>query len=213
MKLLSIQVGKVQTHEYNGKDWTTGYFKKSVSGAVWVSKLNVEGDDQHHKKFHGGEHRAILMYNSTHYDAWENELGQRLPYGSFGENFTVEGLDETQVAIGDIYQIGDALRVQVSQPRQPCNQIYQALGIRGIQNKVAQTRRTGWYLRVLDEGHAEAGMSITLLENPHPEWTITRAHEVMDRRSEQRKAAFALSQLEALEPGWRGRLAKAAVGI
>ncbi|MCA9915796.1 MAG: MOSC domain-containing protein, partial [Anaerolineae bacterium] len=113
----------------------------------------------------------------------------------------------------DVYQIGDTLRLQVSQPRQPCNQIFQALGIRGIKNKVAQTRRTGWYLRVLQEGHAEAGMSISLLQKPHPQWTITRAHEVMDARNEERKAALALSQIEVLEPGWRGRLAKAAVGI
>lgn len=210
MKLLSIQVGKIQTHEHNGDPWTTAYRKKPVTGSVYVGRLNVEGDEQQHKSVHGGEHRAVLMYSAEHYARWQAELGRELPYGSFAENFTVAGLDEDSVCIGDVYQVGDAVRLQVSQPRQPCHQIYKALGIRGIKRMVAQTHRGGWYLRVLQEGLVEAGLPITRLARPHPDWTVRRAFDAMEQRREQPEKAAALAQVEALEPGWRTKLARAA---
>ena len=110
--------------------------------------------------------------------------------------------------IGDIYQIGDTVRLQVAQPRQPCNQIYQALGIRGIVKKINQTFRSGWYLRVLQEGYVEAGMAITRVERLHPKWTITQAHITMQNRNKNPEDAHALAVIEELEPGWRTKLAK-----
>lgn len=210
MELLSIQVGKVQIQDYNGKEWVTAYKKQSVEGLVHVGKLNLTGDEQHHTKFHGGEHRAVLMYPAKHYDTWQSELERDLPYGSFAENFTVTELDEETVCIGDIYQIGDRVQVQVAQPRQPCNQIYQALGIRGIVKKIHSTSRSGWYCRVLKEGQVEAGMPIQLLERIHPDWTVMRASDVMSNRKNRSQEASVLSKSEALEPGWRKKLAQAA---
>ncbi|MEL7435948.1 MAG: MOSC domain-containing protein [Chloroflexota bacterium] len=210
MKLLSIQVGKVQTHEHNGKPWQSGYIKKPVERRVMLTSLNLEGDQQHNKHVHGGVNRAVLMYSAENYEAWEADLGEKLPNGSFAENFTVEGLHESTVCIGDIYQIGDTVKVQVAQPRQPCNQIYKVLGIRGIEKKVTATHRSGWYLRVLVEGEVEAGMSITLVERFHPEWTIEQAHTVMNNRATMPDKASELSAIEELEPGWRAKLAKAA---
>lgn len=212
MQLLSIQVGKVQTHDYNGKEWTTGYIKKPVVGRVRVNKLNIEGDAQHNLKVHGGEHRAVLMYSAEHYDTWQSELDRQLPYGSFAENFTVSGMTEDTVCIGDVFQVGDTVRLQVAQPRQPCNQIYMALGIRGIRNKVDTTRQAGWYLRVLEEGDVEAGMPITLLERPHPDWSVERVYSVMDNRVNLPKQAAELAQIDALNPDWRKRLARVSQG-
>lgn len=209
MKLLSIHVGKVQTHQHNDKDWTTAYDKKPVSGSVYVNVLNVEGDQQHHTKFHGGVHRAVLMYSAENYDLWEAELGHRLPYGSFAENFTVSDMDENSVCIGDIYQIGDTVRLQVAQPRQPCNQIYKALGVRGIVNKINANYRSGWYLRVLQEGIVEADMVIKRTKCIYPEWTIAKAHEVMNNRHNMLEEASELASIEELEPGWCKKLAKA----
>lgn len=208
MELLSIHAGKVQTHDYNGEEWTTAYKKQAVKGAVHVGKLNIEGDDQHHKKFHGGEHRAVLMYAAENYQLWADELERDLPYGSFAENFTVSGLTENNVCIGDIYQIGDTVKVQVSQPRQPCQQIYRALGIRGIVKKIQASFRSGWYCRVLEEGTVDTGMPIQLIARLHPDWTITRAHEVMANRKDCPDDALALSKIEELEPGWRKKLAQ-----
>jgi MOSC domain-containing protein YiiM len=210
MKLLSIQIGKIQTTEHEGEVWTSAYRKIAVAGAVYVDKLHVEGDEQNNKKYHGGIHRPVLMYAAAHYGIWKTELGHELPFGSFAENFTVEGFDEDSVCIGDVFQIGEGLRLQVSQPRQPCNQIYMALGIEEIVKRIKANHRSGWYLRVLQEGHAEAGMPIIRLEQPHPAWTISRLHEVMSNRSRRKQEAGELSEIDALEPSWRRKLAEAA---
>jgi MOSC domain-containing protein YiiM len=210
MKLLSIQVGKIQTQEVEGEAWISAYRKRPVSGAVYVDKLHVEGDEQQHKQFHGGKHRPVLMYAAAHYAIWKAELGRELPFGSFAENFTVEGLDENNVCLGDIFQVGDSLRLQVSQPRQPCNQIYMALGIEDIVKRIKASHRSGWYLRVLQEGKAESGMTIERLEQAFPQWTIARVHEVMSHRKKQKEAAAELASVEALEPTWRKKLAEAA---
>lgn len=210
MKLLSIQVGKIQTTEFEGEAWISAYRKRPVSGAVHVNRLHVEGDEQASKKYHGGEHRPVLMYAASHYDLWKAELSADLPFGSFAENFTVEGLDENSVCLGDIFRVGDTLTVQVSQPRQPCNQIYMALGIEGLVKRIKATHRSGWYLRVLQEGDAEAGMAIQHLENPYPQWTIARVHTVMSNRKKEKEAAAELAEITALEPTWRRKLAEAA---
>lgn len=209
IKLASIQVGKIQTHLLpDGAEWTSAYVKTPVSGAVFVGTLTIEGDDQRNKRVHGGEHRVVLSYSAEHYPRWKADLGCDLGYGSFAENFTVFGLDEDTVCLGDIYQIGDTVRLEVSQPRQPCDQIYTRLGIEGIREKVDETRRTGWYSRTLQTGYVEAGMAILLLERPYPQWTIRRAHEVMDNRRYQPEEALELAAVEALAPGWRKNLAK-----
>lgn len=209
MKLLSVQVGKIQTHDYNGEAWSTAFKKKAVDGAVYINRLNVEGDEQYDKKNHGGKDRAVLMYCAEHYQTWAKELGKELVYGSFAENFTVTELNENNVCIGDTYQIGDTVRLQVSQPRVPCYKIYRSLGIDGITEKATATMRTGWYHRVLQEGYVEAGMSITLLERLHPDWTIFRAHEVMANRKDRLEEALEMAALEELASGWRKRLKKA----
>lgn len=207
-QLVSIQTGRVQQHiAADGEAWTSGYGKSPVSGRVHVGRLNIEGDEQQHKKFHGGEHRPVLMYSAAHYPLWQAELGQALPYGAFAENFTVSGLDEDNVCLGDIYAIGPELRLQVSQPRKPCDQISKYLGIPGMKARVDASGRSGWYLRVLREGYAEAGLTIRLEQRLHPEWPIRRVSALMDERRSRREEAHALAAIAALEPSWRERLA------
>lgn len=207
MKLLSIQVGKAQNYLHNGEEWTSAFQKKPVSGTVFVNRLNVEGDEQYDKKHHGGKHRSVLMYCAEHYQTWKEELNKDLAFGSFAENFTVSELNEQNVCIGDIYQIGD-IRLQVSQPRVPCYKIYRTLGIDGITQKATKTMRTGWYLRVLEEGHVEAEMPITLLERLHPDWTIERIHDVMANRKDKPEEAAELAKITELNPEWREKLEK-----
>lgn len=210
-RILSIQTGRVQTHTLpDGEPWTTGYVKTPVSGSVALSALGLEGDEQQHKRFHGGEHRALLLYPAEHYPRWCEELGRDLPYGSFGENLVVAGVgDESQICIGDVFQIGENVRIQVSQPRQPCDQIYMHLQIQGIRQRVEDTHRTGWYVRVITPGALEAGQSLTLLERPFPEWNVGRAQEVKDARKTRREEALELAEIAALAPGWQSRLKRA----
>jgi MOSC domain-containing protein YiiM len=207
--LVSLQVGKVKTHHLsNGTEWTTAFYKDQSLTQAHIYPTHVDGDEQHHKKFHGGEHRAVLMYSADHYPLWQQEFNFDFPYGAFGENFSVAGLDEDSVCLGDIYQIGDTVKLQVSQPRRPCNQIGQRWNMPSLSPAVTKTLRTGWYLRVLQEGVVSVGMPITLLERSYPQWTIRQSHHVYDNQKKDRKAAFALSQCEALEPTWREKLAE-----
>ena len=207
IQLVSINVGKVQTYD---NDWTTAFFKYPVEGKVWVSELCVEGDEQHHKKYHGGKFRPILAYSAEHYPKWHDELSVEFPYGGFAENFTISGLDENNICLGDVFQVGDTLKIQVSQPRLPCDQISMRWKMPEITKHVKKSGRTGWYMSVIEEGYAEAGKSLELLERPYPEWTIETVHDIYQKRSRKPQQALALSECEALETGWRKRLKKAA---
>jgi MOSC domain-containing protein YiiM len=181
------------------RPWTTAFFKEPVSGPVFLARTNLDGDRQGDPEHHGGPDKAVMAYAAAHYPRWREELGRELPHGGFGENFTVEGADESTVCIGDVYAIGEA-RVQVSQPRIPCWKIARRWGIRDLSARVQRTRRTGWYLRVLVEGHVAAGDEIVLLERPHPEWTVLRASDALYTRPHDADEVRALASVAALAP-------------
>ncbi len=210
LTIISVQVGKVKTHILDdGSEWTTAYFKHPVDKPLFLGETALDGDEQKHKKFHGGEHRSLLAYCAEHYTKWHNELSKELPYGAFGENLVISGLDEDTVCIGDIYTIGDEVRVQVAQPRVPCNQIDWCWGIPSLNRQVMKTMRTSWYMRTLQTGLVGAGMKMELIERTEPQWTIRAAHEAKIRIASHPDQAMALSQVQSLEPGWRKRLAAA----
>ncbi|RMD61489.1 MOSC domain-containing protein [Candidatus Parcubacteria bacterium] len=189
-RLISIQVGRPRQLGIEGapdpmdRPWVTSFFKDPVDGPVWLGLTNLAGDGQADRENHGGPDKAVLAYAAAHYPLWRSELGRPdLPFGAFAENFTIEGLTEASVCIGDVYAIGD-VRVQVSQPRQPCWKIARRWRIKDLTARVRETGRTGWYLRVLAEGYVEPGLPVTLIERPYPQWTVARATEIMHRRRE-----------------------------
>ncbi|HET7233173.1 MAG TPA: MOSC domain-containing protein [Longimicrobium sp.] len=206
MKLLSIQValprehGRADAERAMDRAWTTAFFKEPVSGPVFLARTNLDGDRQADPEHHGGSDKAVLAYAASHYPLWRQELGRELPHGGFGENFTVEGMDESTVCIGDVYAIGEA-RVQVSQPRIPCWKIARRWGIRDFSARVQRTRRTGWYLRVLVEGHVQAGDDIVLLDRPHPDWAVLRVSDVLYARPHSVADVRALAEVPALATG------------
>jgi MOSC domain-containing protein YiiM len=190
--------------------WQTGFYKEPVDGPRWLAQTNLAGDGQADLHNHGGPDKAVLAYAATHYPGWREQLARPdLPHGAFGENFTVEGLTEETVNIGDVYRLGDAL-VQVSQPRQPCWKLARRWRIKELTALVEQTGRTGWYLRVLEEGEVEPGQPMTLLERPYPAWTVSRATRTMRTRTSDRAAAGELAGVKELAASWRDRLAEAA---
>jgi MOSC domain-containing protein YiiM len=203
MKLLSIQAALPSDHGEPGaaqpmrRPWTTAFFKEPVAGPVWLARTNLAGDRQADLENHGGPDKAVLLYAASHYPRWREELGRELPHGGFGENFTVEGMDESSVCIGDVYDVGEA-RIQVSQPRIPCWKIARRWGIRDLSARVQRTRRTGWYVRVLREGHVAAGDAIVLVERPHPEWTVLRASDALYTRPHDVDEIRALAAVPAL---------------
>lgn len=177
--LVSIQVGMpsvITDTGFSGKQstWHTGIFKLPVSGPVWLDRINLAGDGQADWTVHGGPDKAVMAYSADHYPFWREQF-PNLEYGAFGENFTVTGLSEENVYINDIYEVGEA-RIQVSQPRQPCWKLARKLHSKTLPAIVIQTGFSGWYFRVLQEGHVEAGQSFTLLERPLPDWPITRVY-------------------------------------
>lgn len=211
-KLLSIQVGEVRRMGTSGSSdpmdqpWESAIFKSTSSGPRLLRAHGLEGDRQADRENHGGFDKAVLAYAAAHYPGWRAELGiLDLPFGGFGENLTLEGQDESSVCIGDIYSLG-AARVQVSQPRQPCWKLARRWRLPKLAARVKETGRTGWYLRVLDEGIVEAGAEPILLARPHPEWTVARAAAVHDSRKADRAAAHALGEIPELSIDWRDRL-------
>ena len=160
-RLLSVNVGLPCDVTWRGKSVHTGIWKAPVEGPQMVRHLNIDGDGQGDKAGHGGEHRAVFVYQYDSYRYWQSQLGRAsLTYGQFGENFTVEGLADTEVCIGDRYRIGAAL-FEVTQPRVTCYRV----GIRMNEPEMAallvKHGRPGFYFRVIEEGEVEAGDEIT----------------------------------------------------
>ena len=156
-RLLSVNVGLPRDVPWRGRTVHTGIWKTPVPGRRPVRRLNVDGDGQGDLAGHGGEQRAVFVYQIESYRHWEAQLGRRdLVHGQFGENFTIEGLPDDEVCIGDRYRIGTAL-FEVTQPRTTCYRV----GIRLDEPRMAalltSSGRPGFYLRVLEEGEVGAG--------------------------------------------------------
>ena len=158
--LLSVNVGMPKDVSWQGKTVFTGVFKNPVSGPRRVRKLNVDGDGQGDLAGHGGEQRAVFVYQIESYRYWEHELGRTdFDYGQFGENFTVEGLSDAEVCIGDRYRIGTAV-FEVTQPRVTCYRVGIRMNDPRIPALLVSHRRPGFYFRVLEEGEVQAGDDI-----------------------------------------------------
>lgn len=203
---LPRQLGREGASEPMDRPWTTGFYKEPVAGPVRLGVTNLEGDGQADLVHHGGPDKAVLAYAAEHYDAWRQELTlPDLPFAAFGENFTIAGLSEASVCIGDVWQVGDTL-LQVSQPRQPCWKLARRWRIKTLALRVQETGRTGWYLRVLQEGTIEAGLPLELHERPHPTWTVLRANRVMHVDKSDLRLAAELAELPQLAPHWKATL-------
>ncbi len=212
MILRSIQVGVPRSYGADGADdpldrpWTSAIAKQPVLGAVWVGRLGVAGDMQADQKVHGGPDKAVLAYAGGHYDSWREILARAdVGPGWFGENLTVDGLDERTVCVGDRFAIGQA-RFEVSQPRQPCATLNRRFHRKDMVDLVQANLRTGWYFRVLTEGWVEAGMPVTLVDRPCPQWTVRVASELMAERSRRTEERARLAACPALSESWRGTL-------
>ncbi|MBH0209598.1 MAG: MOSC domain-containing protein [Nitrospira sp.] len=213
-RLISVQIGMPQplgqerAPDPMDRPWTTGFFKLPVTEPIWLGTINLKGDGQADLKNHGGPEKAVNVYPFEHYPYWQQVLGtSSLPFGAFGENFTTENLLESEVCLGDIFEVGQAL-VQISQPRQPCWKLARRWRRKDLSLLVQESGRTGWYFRVLKEGTIQSGSRLRLVERSHPEWTVAAANEVMHRLTEDLDAAQSLASCPALAVRWRETLMK-----
>ena len=215
LKIIGLQtglprtLGKADAMEPMDREWTTGFFKESVDGVRQVTRLGIEGDGQADLVHHGGPGKAINVYPGEHYAGWAEELGFTLHAGAFGENFTTTGLTEADVCVGDVFRTGDLI-VQVSQPRQPCWKLSRRWRIKDLAARVERTGRTGWYLRVLNEGTIQAGAVLELIERAAPNWSIAAANQVMHHRQQDAAAALALAACPGLSASWNTSLSRRA---
>ena len=178
MKLISIQVARPRLATYRGQTYSTGIFKQPVSGPVPLRTLNLDGDRQADLAVHGGPNKAVYGYPSEHYDFWRAELpGTNLPWGMFGENFTTDGLFETDLHIGDRLRIGSAIIV-VRQPRIPCQKLAVKFQRNDILARFLRSGRSGFYFSVEQEGTVEAGRTFELLSQKPEAITIAEMNHV-----------------------------------
>ncbi|WP_109831883.1 MOSC domain-containing protein [Reichenbachiella versicolor] len=164
MKIVSTNVGQKREVIWRGKPVQTGIFKESVEEGIYLGSSDVKGDHVIDRKYHGGYDKACYLYSAGHYTHWKELYPEKeLPFGMFGENLTVEGLDETEITIGSTYRIGGAL-VQVSEPREPCFKLGIRFDDQGVLKHFLNSTYSGVYVRVLEEGEVKAGDKMELVE-------------------------------------------------
>jgi ferredoxin-NADP reductase/MOSC domain-containing protein YiiM len=203
-RLLSVNVGLPRDMVWHGMTVHTAVWKAPVQGPRVVHRLNVDGDGQGDLVGHGGEQRAVLVYQIDSYRYWQSELGRSdFTYGQFGENFTVDGLPDREVCIGDRYRIGSAL-FEVTQPRVTCYRV----GIRMNEPQMAALLvargRPGFYLRVLEEGQVEAGDEIVQIGVGPERMSIFDINALLYTPGHPRSQLERALRIPALSAGWRG---------
>jgi MOSC domain-containing protein YiiM len=206
MKVVSVNTGLPREVMWHGTVVTTAIFKKPVSGRVALARLNLDGDRQADLKVHGGADKAVYCYPIEHYEYWQHELpGVDLPLGMFGENFTIEGLLEPSVHIGDQFSIGSA-QVIVTQPRLPCYKLGVRFQSDAMVKRFLASGRMGFYFAVTREGEVGAGDEIRAIGRdpsavPVPE--ITRLHLLKTHRPTDVDSIRRVLGVEALPENWK----------
>jgi len=202
-RLLSVNVGLPRDVTWNGKTVRTAIWKPPVAGRRMVRKLNIDGDGQGDLAGHGGEQRAVFVYQMDSYHYWENFLGRNdFPYGQFGENFTVDGLPDNEVCIGDRYRIGDAI-FEVSQPRVTCYRVGIRMNEPRMPALLVAHHRPGFYFRVLQEGEVGAGDDIVKIADGPERVNVAEVDALLylpGHSTEQLQRAL---RIPALSKGWQ----------
>lgn len=202
-QLLSVNVGLPREISWRGQTVYTSVWKEPVQGRCMARRLNIDGDAQGDRAGHGGEQRAVFVYQIESYRYWERELNRRdFTFGQFGENFTVEGMADSEVCIGDRYQIGKAL-FEVTQPRVTCYRV----GIRMDEPRMAALlvahHRPGFYFRVLEEGEVGAGDEIIQVAEGPERLTVAAVDALLYLPKPAKEDVERALRISALSPGWQ----------
>jgi MOSC domain-containing protein YiiM len=183
MRLISVCVGVPREVDWKGKPVATGIFKQPVDGRLMMRSLNLDGDRQADLTVHGGAEKAVYAYPMEHYAYWRQEFpNDELPWGAFGENLTVEGLLESEVNIGDRFRIGTA-EVMVTQPRFPCFKLNLKFGRDDMVKRFLNSRLSGIYFSVVQEGEIGAGDAITLVSRDENNVTVADIVQIYVREA------------------------------
>ncbi len=196
-----MNVGRPAPLEFDGRTATSAIVKRPAEGRVMARETNLDGDGQADLRVHGGPDKAVYAYPVQHYGHWASELGRDLsPYGYFGENLTVEGMDEAEVLIGDVLRAGGAL-LEVSHPRVPCFKLAMRMRDHAFGKPFLASGRVGFYLRVREEGELGAGDAIERVRRGEGGFSVRRIAWML--REATREDLEAAAALPALAAGWR----------
>src|SRR5580700_5188339 len=203
-RLVALNVGLPREHTWRGRVVRTGVWKEPVAGRRMVRRLDVDGDGQADLAGHGGEQRAVLVYQLESYRYWEHELGRlESTFGQFGENFTVDGLSDREVCIGDRYRIGGA-SFEVTQPRVTCYRVGMRMDEPRMAALLVSHGRPGFYLRVLEEGLIGAGDEIVKIADGPEHMTVAEIDALLYLPGHRREDLLRALRIPALSPGWQG---------
>ena len=205
-RLISVNVGLPRDISWRGKTVRTGIWKNPIASPATVRRLNIDGDGQGDLGGHGGPNRPVMVYQLDSYRYWEGELGRNnFSYGQFGENFTVDGLPDSEVCIGDRYRIGSAL-FEISQPRVTCYRVGIRLDDPQMPAKLVAHHRPGFYFRVLEEGQVAAGDEIIKIADGPERLSVADVDALLYLQGHTREQLERALRIPALSEGWKGSL-------
>jgi len=203
MKLIAVNASLPKEVIYKEKKIKTGIFKIPIKTPVTVNTLNIEGDGQADLRVHGGESKAVMVYSYDHYDYWKTILNrEKFTTGQFGENFTVSGMRDTNVYIGDQFLIGSSL-FEITQPRVPCFKLEMKMEEEGFAETYLKSDKTGFYFRVLQEGIVTAGDTIKKVFEESSKVSVATAKNTLYFDKKNIELIKKILQINALSPGWR----------
>ncbi|WP_446741968.1 MOSC domain-containing protein [Silvibacterium acidisoli] len=204
--IASINIGKIREFPLAGNIVRTAFFKDPVNRKIEAGPLGLSGDEQADPTVHGGWDKAVYAYPGEHYPSWERTLGKdRLSWGSFGENLTIQGLTEEQVYIGDTFAIGDAL-LQVTQPRSPCYKLQIRFDRPDAVALFVREGHPGWYFSVLKSGSISPGDLVSLTDRKQEAITIADVWALSFKRQARPVTLQQIEALEQLPAFWKERI-------
>jgi MOSC domain-containing protein YiiM len=206
----SVNVSLPKQVQHKNKTVSTGIFKEPVEGRVAVNQFNLAGDQQVDLVNHGGEHKAVYGFASDHYAFWQEKLGEPpFHFGQFGENLTIDGLDESALCIGDQLQVGESV-LEITQPRVPCFKLGLAFDREDMPRLFVEHAATGIYFRVIKTGSVASGDKVSLHQAHPARLSVQRLFKAyfdktLDESEKQTVMREAL-EIEALSIEWREKL-------
>lgn len=205
--VVSINIGKPITFNIGNKPFVTGIFKTPIKSPVYLSQTYFEGDGQADLVHHGGIDKAVCVYPYEHYLHWGKVLHKQLDLGAFGENVTVKGMIETDVHIGDVFQLDEAI-VQITQPREPCYKIAKRYNLKQFPMLIQETGYSGYYLKVIKEGYVNEQPIMKLLEKHSSSVTVDEVNNVLYHDNENSNTIEKILAVDALASSLREKLTK-----
>lgn len=208
MKIISTNIGRPTKIIWNGKETKTGIYKYPVNKPVLLDTEDVQGDTVVDRKHHGGPYKACYLFSSDHYPYWKEKYPDLdWDWGMFGENLTVEGLDESKIRIGSVYKLGSAL-VQITQPREPCYKLGIRFGDQNILKMFIDHGLPGTYVRVLETGNVSVGDKMELVEASENPLTTQQFYKLLYAKKKDRTLVQLAIENDALPEGKREGLKK-----